>query len=61
MMHYWQEVFKVMGITGRNPSSRINDSQIPLEPLANSDIPLAVIVDFFFLKTSLAFILSQPQ
>ena len=28
MMHYWQEVLKVMGITGRNPSSRIKDSQI---------------------------------
>ena len=27
-MHYWQEVLKVMGITGRNPSSRIKDSQI---------------------------------
>ena len=28
MMHYWQEVVKVMEITGRNPSSRIKDSQI---------------------------------
>ena len=28
MMHYWQEVLKVMEITGRNPSSRIKDSQI---------------------------------
>ena len=28
MMHYWQEVLKVMGITGWNPSSRIKDSQI---------------------------------
>ena len=28
LMHYWQEVLKVMGITGRNPSSRIKDSQI---------------------------------
>ena len=28
LMHYWQEVLKVMEITGRNPSSRIKDSQI---------------------------------
>ena len=28
MMHYWHEVLKVMEITGRNPSSRIKDSQI---------------------------------
>ena len=28
MMHYWQEVLKVMEITGRNPSSRLKDSQI---------------------------------
>ena len=28
MMHYWQEVLKVMGITGGNPSSKIKDSQI---------------------------------
>ena len=28
MVHYWQEVLKVTGITGRNPSSRIKDSQI---------------------------------
>ena len=45
-------------------------SQLPLEPLANSDIPLVVIIDLLLLKkTSLkseirscmAFISSQPQ
>ena len=28
MMHYWQEVLKVMEITGQKRSSRIKDSQI---------------------------------
>ena len=28
LMHYWQEVLKLMGITGQNPGSRIKDSQI---------------------------------
>ena len=28
LMHYWQEVLKVMKITGQNPSSRIKDSQV---------------------------------
>jgi hypothetical protein len=54
LMHYWQEVLKVMGITGQNPSSitRIEASnfQLPLEPLANSDIPLVVIIDLVLLK-----------
>ena len=65
-MHYWQEVLKVMEITGRNPSSRIKDYlgilfpttridasnfQLPLEPLANSDIPLVVIIDLLLIKT----------
>ena len=27
MMHYWQEVLKVIGITSRNLSSRIKNSQ----------------------------------
>ena len=64
MMHYWQEVLKVMEITGQNPrtkseylgilfpTTRIEASnfQLPLEPLANSDIPLVVIIDLLLLK-----------
>jgi hypothetical protein len=50
-MHYWQEVLKVMGITGRNPTTRIeaSNSQLPLA-LANSDIPLVVIIDLLLLE-----------
>ena len=44
MMHYWQEVLKVMEIT------EASNSQLPLEPLANSDIPLVVIIDLLLLK-----------
>jgi hypothetical protein len=63
-MHYWQEVLKLMGITGQNPSSRseylgilfpttrieASYSQLPLEPFANSDIPLVVIIDLLLLE-----------
>ena len=50
MMHYWQEVLKVMGILF--PTTRISasNSQLPLEPLANSDIPLVVIIDLLLLE-----------
>ena len=58
MMHYWQEVLKVMGITSSSylgilyPTTRISasNSQLPLEPLANSDIPLVVIIDLLLLE-----------
>ena len=46
-MHYWQEVLKVMGITGRNPSSRIKDSQIRGR---SSHYTLVVIIDLLLLK-----------
>ena len=59
-MHYWQEVLKVMGNYWPKseylgilfPTTRIeaSNSQLPLEPLANSDIPLVVIIDLLLLK-----------
>jgi hypothetical protein len=46
MMHY----LKYLGILFPTTRIEASNSQLPLEPLANSDIPLVVIIDLLLLK-----------